>query len=146
MVSNPGEAVSMAQEVVKTMVAKGYVLGKDALVKAKAFDESYSVSSRAAAKVAEFSNKIGLSDTINEGIQTFKNVDEKYHFTEITKSAATVTGTAAIVVATVTGRAALAAGSAVVNSTYFAKGALWASDMLARAAKAAADLGQHNDK
>lgn len=146
LASTPGEAVTMAQEVVKTMVAKGYVLGKDALIKAKEFDESYHVSSTAAAKVAELSNKIGLTDTINSGKETFKSVDEKYHVTDITKSAATVTGTAAIVLATVTGRAAMAAGNAVVNSSYFAKGALWVSDMLTHAAKAAADLGDRDKK
>ncbi|XP_061367100.1 binding partner of ACD11 1 [Gastrolobium bilobum] len=145
-VSSPGEAITMAQEVVKTMVAKGYVLGKDAFVMAKTFDESHNVSSTAAAKVAELSNKIGLTDTINSGIETFKSVDEKYHVTDITKSAATVTGTTAIVVATVTGKAAMTAGNAIVNSSYFAKGALFVSDMLDRAAKAAADLGQHAKK
>ncbi|KAF5184347.1 Binding partner of acd11 [Thalictrum thalictroides] len=54
-VSSPGEAVTMAQEVVKTMVCKGYVLSKDALIKAKAFDDSYKVSSTAAAKLYEAS-------------------------------------------------------------------------------------------
>ncbi|KAK7295352.1 hypothetical protein RJT34_18259 [Clitoria ternatea] len=144
-VSSPGEALVMAQEVVKTMAAKGYVLGKDAFVMAKAFDEYHSVSSTAAAKVAELSTKIGLTETINSGIQTFKSVDEKYHVTDFTKSAATVTGTTAIVVAKVTGKAAMATGNAIVNSSYFAKGALWVSDMLTRAAKAAADLG-HDEK
>lgn len=146
LVSSPGEALVMAQEVVKIMVAKGYVLGKDAFVMAKSFDESRNVSSTAAAKVYELSNKIGLTETINSGFETFKSVDEKYHVTDITKSAATVTGTAAIVAATVTGRAAVAASNAIVNSSYFAKGALWVSDMLSRAAKSAADLGQHQDK
>ncbi|KAH1234839.1 Binding partner of ACD11 1 [Glycine max] len=145
-VASPGEALTMAQVVVKTMVAKGYVLGKDAFVMAKAFDESHSVSSTAATKVAELSNKIGLTDTINSGIETFKSVDEKYHVTDFTKSAATVTGTTAIVVASVTGKAAVAAGTAIANSSYFAKGALWVSDVLTRAAKAAADLGQNEKK
>ncbi|KAL5095926.1 hypothetical protein RYX36_000253 [Vicia faba] len=145
-VSSPGEAFTMAQEVVKTMVAKGYILSKDAFVMAKAFDESCSVSSTASAKVVELSNKIGLTETINSGIETFKSVDEKYHVTDITKSAAAVTGTTAIVVATVTGRAAVAASNAIVNSSYFAKGALWVSDMLSRAAKSAAELGHHQNK
>lgn len=145
-VSLPGEAITIAQEVVKTMIAKGYVLGKDAFVMAKAFDESHSVSSTAAAKVAELSNKIGLTETINSSMETFKSVDEKYHVTDITKSAATVTGTTAIVVATATGRAAAAASNAIVNSSYFAKGALFVSDMLTRAANVAADLGQHQNK
>jgi hypothetical protein len=144
--STPGEAVTVAQEVVKTMLAKGYVLGKDALIKAKAFDESLGVSAIAAAKVAELSNRIGLTEQIYAGMETFKSVDDKYHVSDITKSAATVTGTAAIVTAMVTGKAAVAAGTAVVNSSYFAKGALWVSDMLTRAAKAAADMGSHDSK
>ncbi|XP_022968307.1 binding partner of ACD11 1-like isoform X2 [Cucurbita maxima] len=39
--STTGTAVSMAQDVVKTMLAMGYVLGKDTFTKAKAFDESH---------------------------------------------------------------------------------------------------------
>ena len=120
----------MAQEVVKTMVAKGYVLGKDALIKAKALDESYHVSSTAAAKVAELSNRIGLTDKIYAGVEVVKSVDEKYHVAEVTKTAALYTG-----------RTAVSAATAVVNSSYFAKGALWVSDVLTRAANVAADLG-----
>lgn len=145
-VSTPGEAVTVAQEVVKTMLAKGYVLGKDTLLKAKAFDESHRVSATAAAKVAELSNRIGLTDQIYAGMETFKSMDDKYHISETTKSAVIVTGTAAVVAATVTGRAAVAAGSAVVNSNYFAKGALWVSDILNRAAKAAADFSSVGGK
>lgn len=145
-VSTPGEAVTVAQNVVETMLAKGYVLGKDALVKAKAFDESHRVSATAAAKVAELSNRIGLTDQIHAGMEAVKYVDDKFHVSEITHSAATATGTAAVVAAMVTGKAAVAAGNAVVNSSYFAKGALWVSDVFSRAAKAAADLGTKDAK
>uniref|UniRef100_A0A2N9IAC4 RRM domain-containing protein n=1 Tax=Fagus sylvatica TaxID=28930 RepID=A0A2N9IAC4_FAGSY len=144
--STPGGAVTVAQEVVQTLLAKGYVLGKDALIKAKAFDESHGVSAIAAAKIAELSDRIGLTDKIHFGMETVKTVDEKFHVSEITKSAATVTGTAAVVAAMVTGKAAVAAGHAVVNSTYFAKGALWVSDTLNRAAKAVAELGSEGSK
>ncbi|OMO79239.1 hypothetical protein CCACVL1_13814 [Corchorus capsularis] len=137
-VSTPGEAVT----VVKTMLAKGYVLGKDALIKAKELDESYKVSATAAAKVAQLSNRIGLTDTINTSMETVKSVDERYHVSDITKSVALVTGTAAVTV----GKTAVAATNAVVNSTYFAKGALWVSGMLSRAAQAAADLGSQGGK
>lgn len=130
-VSNPGEAVTIAQQVVTTMIAKGYVLSKDALAKAKAFDEEHQVSSTAAAKVAELSMKIGLTEKINSGVVAVKSVDEKYHVSEITKSAASYTG-----------KTAIAAAAAVVNSSYFAKGALWVSGILDRAAKATADLGK----
>ncbi|KAB1200070.1 Protein vip1 [Morella rubra] len=145
-VSTPGEAITVAQEVVKTMLANGYVLGKDTLLKAKAFDESHRVSATAAAKVAELSNRIGLTDQIYAGMETFKSMDDKYHISETSKSAVIVTGTAAVVAATVTGRAAVAAGSAVVNSNYVAKGALWVSDILNRAAKAAADFSSVGGK
>lgn len=145
-VSTPGEAVTVAQDAVKTMIAKGYVLSKDALVKAKALDESYGLSASAAAKVAELSNRYGLTDKINASKKAIKSVDEKYHVSDITKSAASVTGNAAVTAATFTGKTAVAAGSAVVNSRYFAKGALWVSGVLERAAKAAADLGTHDAK
>lgn len=128
-VSTPGEAVTVAQEMVTSMIAKGYVLSKDALAKAKAFDESYQVSSTAAAKALELSNRIGLTDKINSGVETVKSVDKKYHVSDITMTAASYTG-----------RTAVAAANAVVNSSYFAKGALWVSGILDRASKAAADL------
>lgn len=129
-VSTPGEAVTVAQEVVTTMLAKGYTLTKDALTKAKALDESYQVSSTAAAKVAELSDRIGLTDKIFAGMEVARSVDQKYHVKETTMTAASYTG-----------RTAVAAATAVVNSSYFSSGALWVSDALNRAAKAAADLG-----
>ncbi|XVF14241.1 hypothetical protein REPUB_Repub09cG0041300 [Reevesia pubescens] len=141
-VSTPGEAVT----VVKTMLANGYVLGKDAVIKAKELDRSYQVSANAAAKVAELSNRIGLTEKINTGMETVKSVDEKYHVSDITKSVASVTGTAAVTAATFTGRTAVSAANAVVNSSYFANGALWVSGLLSRAAEAAADLGNQGNK
>lgn len=140
-VSTPGEAVTIAQDVVKTMVAKGYVLSKDALVKAKALDESYGLTATAAAKIAELSDRIGLTRKLTSGIETARYVDEKYHVSDMTKSAASVTSKAAVGAATFTGKTAAAAGTAFVNSSYFAKGALWVSKKLESAAKAAADMG-----
>ncbi|OVA09048.1 RNA recognition motif domain [Macleaya cordata] len=134
-VSTPGEAVTMAQEVVVTMLAKGYVLGKDALIKAKAFDESHQVSATAAAKVAEVSKRIGLTDKIMSGVGAVKSVDETYHVSETTKT-----------VVSATGRTAVAVANTVMNSSYFAKGALWVSDALTKAAKVAADLGTQGTK
>ncbi|KAH7522896.1 hypothetical protein ACOSP7_018081 [Xanthoceras sorbifolium] len=131
LVSDAGEAVAM----MKTMLAKGYVLGKDALSQAKAFDESHQVSAAAAAKVAELNQKIGFTDKIGAGVEVAKSVDEKYHISETTKSAVTATG-----------RAAAAAANTVVNSSYFSKGALWVSGALNRAAQAAADLGSHGGR
>ncbi|KAH1097689.1 hypothetical protein J1N35_014610 [Gossypium stocksii] len=128
--SHAGEAVSFAQDVVKAMLGKGYVLGKDALSKAKTFDESHQVSATAAAKVAELSERIGLTDKICVGVDAVRSMDERYHVSENTKSAISSAG-----------RTAAAAANAVVSSSYFSKGALWVSDALDRAAKAAADVG-----
>ncbi|XP_041012462.1 binding partner of ACD11 1 [Juglans microcarpa x Juglans regia] len=125
-----GEAVSMAQEVVITMLAKGYDLGKDALSRAKAFDQSNQVSASAAATVAELSQRIGLTDKICAGVDVVKSVEEKYRVSEMTKSAVLATG-----------RTAATAANNVLNSSYFSKGALWVSDALTRAAKVAADVG-----
>eukprot|EP00262_Sarcandra_glabra_P020678 TRINITY_DN8378_c0_g1_i1.p1 TRINITY_DN8378_c0_g1~~TRINITY_DN8378_c0_g1_i1.p1 ORF type:complete len:245 (-),score=38.84 TRINITY_DN8378_c0_g1_i1:671-1405(-) len=133
--ATPGEAVTMAQQVVTTMISKGYVLGKDALSKAKAFDESHQVSASAAAKVAELSKHIGLTDKVCAGVGAIKSVDERYHVTEITRS-----------VASATGRTASAAATSVINSSYFSAGAFWVSDALNKAAKVAADLGSHGKK
>ncbi|KAJ7953782.1 Binding partner of ACD11 1 [Quillaja saponaria] len=134
-VSTAGEAVTIAQEVVKSMLEKGYILGKDALTRAKTYDESHQVSATAAAKVAELSQRIGLADKFSAGVEAVKSVDEKYHVSEMTKSAASATG-----------RTVAAAANSVANSSYFSKGALWVSDALTRAAKAAADLGSHGIK
>ncbi|KAK3223085.1 hypothetical protein Dsin_010110 [Dipteronia sinensis] len=123
LVEDAGEAVAMAQEVVKTMLTKGFVLGKDALNQAKAFDESHHVSATAAGKVAELNQKFGLIDKIGAGVEAVKSVDEKYHISETTKSAVS------------------AAANTVINSSYFSKGALWVSGALNQAAQAAADLG-----
>ncbi|GFP86174.1 protein vip1 [Phtheirospermum japonicum] len=129
-VPSAGEAVSLAQDVVKTMVAKGYVLGKDALGKAKALDESHQVSATAVAKVAELSERIGLTNKIFAGVEAARSVDQRYHITDTTKMAVSATG-----------RTAVCAANAVVNSSYFSKGAFWVSGALSRAAQAAADLG-----
>ncbi|XP_075497168.1 binding partner of ACD11 1-like isoform X2 [Primulina tabacum] len=129
-VPSAGEAMTLAQDVVKTMAARGYVVGKDALGRAKAFDESHQVSATAVAKVAELSERIGLTDKLFAGVEAARSVDQRYHVSDTTKTAVSATG-----------RTVVSAATAVVNSSYFAKGALWVSGALNRASQAAADLG-----
>lgn len=129
-VSSAGEAVTMTQNVVKTMLSKGYILGKGALGKAKAFDESHALSATAVSKVADLSERIGLTDKFCAGVEVARSVDQRYHISDTTRSAVSATG-----------RTGVSAASAVVNSSYFSKGALWMSGALSKAAKAAADLG-----
>ncbi|GAA0167808.1 RNA splicing factor [Lithospermum erythrorhizon] len=131
--SSAGEAVTVAQDVVKTMLATGYELGKGALGKAKAFDESHQVSASAVGKVAELSEKIGLTDKIFAGVEAARSVNQRYHISDSTKSAVSATG-----------RKASAAASAVVNSSYFSQGALWVSGALGKAANAAGNLGSRS--
>ncbi|RWW23755.1 hypothetical protein GW17_00011983 [Ensete ventricosum] len=131
----PREAVTMTQEVVKTMLAKGYQLSKDALIKAKAFDESHHVTATAAAMVADLSNRSGLTDKINAGLTAVTSVDERYHLSATTKS-----------VVSATTRTAASITNSVVSSSYFSAGALLVSDALNKAAKVAADLATHSTK
>ncbi|XP_008804468.1 binding partner of ACD11 1 [Phoenix dactylifera] len=133
--TTPREAMTMAQDVVKTMLSKGYTLSKDALIKAKALDESYQVSATAAAKVADLSKRIGLTDKINAGVGAVRSVDERYHVSETTKT-----------VASATGRTAASVANTIVSSSYFSAGALLVSDALTKAAKAAADLAAYGHK
>lgn len=133
--TTPREAVTMAQEVVKTMLSKGYILSVDALSKAKAFDESHQVSATAAAKVAELSKRIGLTDKVYAGVNAVRSVDETYHVSETTKMAVSATG-----------KAASAAAETVMNSSYFAAGALWLSEALNRASKATAEMANRASK
>jgi hypothetical protein len=125
----------VAQDVVKTMLAKGYILSKDAFSKAKAFDESHKVSATAAARVADLSKQIGLTDKINAGVGALRSVDDTYHVSETTKT-----------VASATGRTAVKVTNAIVTSSYFSAGAMFVSDALNRAAKVAADLASHGRK
>ncbi|KAJ6791697.1 binding partner of ACD11 1 isoform X3 [Iris pallida] len=127
--TNPREVVTVAQEVVKTMLSKGYILSKDALAKAKQLDESHRLSATAAAKVAELSKRVGLTDKISAGVNTVRQVDQQYHLSDTTMTALSATG-----------RTASAVATSVVNSSYFAAGALWVSDALSKASKAAAEL------
>ncbi|CAN4124423.1 unnamed protein product [Withania somnifera] len=129
-VSSAGEAVTLTQDVVKTMLSQGYVLGKGALEKAKAFDESHGLSATAVSKVADLSERIGLTDKFCAGVEAARYMDQRYHISDTTRSAVSATG-----------RTAISAASAVVNSSYFSKGALWMSGALSKAAQAAADLG-----
>jgi hypothetical protein len=132
---NAGEAVTKAQEVVKIMLATGFVLGKDALSKAKAFDESHGVSAAAVARVSQLEQRIGLTDKIFTGLEAVRMTDQRYHVSDTAKSAVFATG-----------RTAAAAATSVVNSSYFSSGALWLSGALERAAKAASDLGTRGSR
>lgn len=133
--TTPREALTVAQDMVKTMLSKGYTLSKDALSKAKAFDESHQVSTTAVARVADLSKRIGLTDKINTSVGAVRSVDDTYHVSDTTKT-----------VVSVTGKTAAKVTNAVVTSSYFSAGAMFVSDALTYAAKMAADLASHGRK
>lgn len=132
---NAGSAVQKAEDVVSTMLAKGFVLGKDAVNKAKAFDEKYQFTSGAAARVASLDQKIGLSNKISAGTMLVndkvKEVDQKFQVSEKTKCAF------AAAEQTVSD-----AGSAIMKNRYVLTGASWVTGAFSRVTKAAGEVGQ----
>ncbi|XP_051138060.1 binding partner of ACD11 1 isoform X2 [Andrographis paniculata] len=116
--------VQKAEDVVSSMLANGYILGKDAVDRAKAFDEKHQVT----AKVAELDQRIGLSEKVSIGAtivnDKVRDVDHKYQVSEKTKSALT------------------GAGSAVMKNRYVLTGATWVAGAFSRVSKAAGEVGQ----
>lgn len=131
---NPDSALRKAEDVVSSMLAKGLVLGIDAVTKAKAFDEKHQITSTAASKVASLDQKIGLSDKITTGAaivnEKVKEMNQKYQVSEKTKQAFATTE-----------QKVSDAGNAILENKYVLDGAAWVTGAFRRAAKAAADLG-----
>ncbi|KAL8268793.1 hypothetical protein R6Q59_002591 [Mikania micrantha] len=128
------EVAQKAEEVVSTMLAKGYILGKDALQKAKSFDERHQITSNASATVASIDRKMGLTEKINTGTavvnEKMKEVDERYQVSETTKSAITTAE-----------QKASNAGSALMSNKYVSSGAVWIAGAFAAVTKAAEGIG-----
>nr|XP_043625853.1 binding partner of ACD11 1-like [Erigeron canadensis] len=128
------EVAQKAEEVVSTMLAKGYVLGKDALQRAKSFDEKHQFTSNASAKVASLDRKMGLTQKISTGTavvnEKMKEVNERYQVTEATKSAIAKAE-----------QKANSAGSALMSNRYVSSGATWVSGAFYAIAKAAGGVG-----
>ncbi|CAN4085547.1 unnamed protein product [Withania somnifera] len=130
-----GSAIQKAEDVVSSMLAKGFVLGKDAVSKAKTFDEKHQLMSTASAKVASLDQKIGLSVKLNLGAtivnDKVKEMDQKFQVTEKTKSAFAA---AEQTVST--------AGSAIMKNRYILTGASWVTGAFNKVSKTAGEVGQ----
>ncbi|KAL6189929.1 hypothetical protein ACLB2K_036330 [Fragaria x ananassa] len=126
-------AVEKAEDVVSTIVAKGFVLGKDAISKAKAFDEQHNLSSKASATVATIDQKISLMEKLSMGKavvnEKVKQMDERFLVSEKTKT-----------VFAVAEQKASSAGSAILSNPYVWSGASWVSTALGAFAKATEDV------
>ncbi|KAJ4958682.1 hypothetical protein NE237_025793 [Protea cynaroides] len=133
--SGAESAVQKAEDVVSSMLAKGFIVGKDALNKAKAFDEKHQFTSTATAKVASLDKKIGLSEKISMGTSVVndkvKEMDQKFHVSEKTKSAFTAAE-----------QSVSNAGSAVMKNRYVLSGVSWVTGAFDKVAKAAGEVGQ----
>ncbi|XP_021725827.1 binding partner of ACD11 1-like [Chenopodium quinoa] len=130
-----GSPVQKAEDVVTTMLAKGFVLGKDALNQARGFDEKHRFTSTASATVASLDQKIGLSEKFTMGTtlvnDKMKEVDQKFQVSEKTKSAFTAAE-----------QTVSNAGSAIMKNRYILTGTSWVTGAFSRVAKAAEDVGQ----
>ncbi|EYU45382.1 hypothetical protein ABFS82_06G009100 [Erythranthe guttata] len=128
-------AVQKAEDVVSSMLAKGFILGKDAVNKAKSFDEKHQFISTATAKVASLDQKIGLTEKISIGAtivnDTVKEVDQKFQVSEKTKSAFAAAE-----------QTVSSAGSAIMKNRYILTGASWVTGAFSRVTKAAGEVGQ----
>ncbi|KAL0296354.1 UNVERIFIED_CONTAM: Binding partner of ACD11 1 [Sesamum radiatum] len=128
-------AFQKAEDVVSSMLAKGFILGKDAVNKAKSFDEKHQLTSTASAKVASFDKKIGLTEKISIGTSIVndkvREVDEKLHVSEKAKSAF------AAAEQTVSN-----AGSAIMKNRYILTGTTWVTGAFSKVTKAAGEVGQ----
>ncbi|KAI7733140.1 hypothetical protein M8C21_013293 [Ambrosia artemisiifolia] len=127
--------VQKAEDVVSSMLAKGFILGKDAVSKAKAFDERLQISSTAAAKAATIDQKIGLTEKLSMGTtivnEKVKDLDQKFQVSEKTKTAfATAEQTVS------------EAGSAIMKNRYVLTGTAWVAGAFNRVTKAAGEVGQ----
>ncbi|MFS7996387.1 putative RNA recognition motif domain, nucleotide-binding alpha-beta plait domain superfamily [Helianthus anomalus] len=127
--------VQKAEDVVSSMLAKGFILGKDAVNKAKAFDEKLQFTSTAAAKAATIDQKIGLTEKLSIGTtivnEKVKDLDQKFQVSEKTKTAfATAEQTVS------------EAGSAIMKNRYVLTGTAWVTGAFNRVTKAAGEVGQ----
>lgn len=115
------------------MLAKGFILGKDAINKTKSFDERLQLSSNASSTVASIDHKLGLSDKLSIGStivnEKVKEMDERYQLSGMTKSAIAVAE-----------QKASSAGSAIMSNSYVLTGASWVSSAFSAIAKAAGDV------
>lgn len=126
-------AFKKAEDVVSTLLAKGYVLGKDAINKAKALDEQHHVISNASATVSSIDSKMGLSEKLSMGTakvnEKLKEVDEQFQVSEKMKTALSVAE-----------QTASNAGSAIMSNRYILTGVTWVSSALSAVTKTAEDV------
>lgn len=160
---DPESTAERAQHMVADLLARGYILGKDSMERAKEYDEKHEVSKTTSQKVAELGEKasataldldrrMGLSQKILDadrkmGITTnvaagaallnerMTAVDEQYQVSDKTRSAFAVAEDKLN-----------EAGAAIMRNKYVQSGADWLTGAFNRMAKVAGDVGQEASK
>ncbi|KAK4368785.1 hypothetical protein RND71_012577 [Anisodus tanguticus] len=132
---NSESAFQKAEDVVSSMLAKGFILGKDAVGKAKSFDEKHKLTSTASAKVASLDQKIGLTEKISIGTsivnEKVREVDQKLQVSDKARSAYSAAE-----------QKVSSAGSAIMKNRYVLTGTTWVAGAFSKVAKAAGEVGQ----
>lgn len=117
------------------MLAKGFILGKDAINKAKDLDERLHLTSNASATVASIDRKMGITEKITAGTavvnEKVREMDEMFQVSEKTKTALAVAE-----------QKASSAGTALMSNYYVLTGASWFSNAVTAVAKAAEEVTQ----
>uniref|UniRef100_A0A7N0VGL1 RRM domain-containing protein n=1 Tax=Kalanchoe fedtschenkoi TaxID=63787 RepID=A0A7N0VGL1_KALFE len=128
-------ALRKTEDVVTSMLAKGFILGKDAVAKAKSFDEKHQLTSTASATVASFDQKIGLSEKLSKSTsavgEKVREVDQKFQVSDKTKSTFEAAG-----------EKLSSAGSSIMKNRYVFTSTAWVAGAFNKVAKAAGEVGQ----
>ncbi|KAH8969167.1 hypothetical protein BDL97_02G020100 [Sphagnum fallax] len=130
-----GHSQNSAQDVIASMLARGFILGKDVMGKARAFDEKHQLTASATATVSNFDRKTGITEKLSAGTQAvnqqLKAVDQKFSVSEKTRSAFAAAE-----------QKVNTAGSVLMKNRYVLTGATWVTGAFSRVSKAAADVSQ----
>ncbi|KAI9091398.1 hypothetical protein K1719_028209 [Acacia pycnantha] len=130
----PAAVLKKAEDVASLVLTKSLTIGKDALNKAKSFDERHQLISNASATVASIDQKIGITDKLSIGTaivnEKVREMDGKFQVSEKAKSALAVAGPKAS-----------NAVSAVMSNPYVSTGASYLSRTFSAVAKVAGDVG-----
>jgi hypothetical protein len=117
------------------MLARGFILGKDVMSKARAFDEKNQLTARATATVSDFDRKTGITEKLSAGTQVLneqlKAVDQKFQVSEKTWMALAAAE-----------QKVSTAGSVLMKNRYVLTGATWVTGAFAKVSKAAVEVGQ----
>ncbi|XP_019171250.1 PREDICTED: binding partner of ACD11 1-like [Ipomoea nil] len=127
---NAPSAAEKAGDVASTVLAKGFIFGKDALKKAKSFDERHQLTSNASAAAASIDRKMGITEKLSIGTVVVggkaREVNDRYQVSEKAKVAMAAAE-----------QTATTAGTALASNRYVSGGASWFSIKLNAVAKAA---------